>query len=369
MKTLWEYQEDQEQSNDDSEKLSKEEKLENERQVILERVSSFSVNTIRDKVAWVLNHYPESRDSDITLQLNYWKTFEADIYNGHSISPEEYYRLTRLTTIKRARAKIQNEYKLFSASTEVKQKRGKLSEEERQKATEDKPAYPVFTVYMDDSGKNADNLIVGSVWFLADYHQVHRAIFDIRKRNNFEKEFHFKELTKRDLPIYKEVIDVFWKHANTVSFKIISVPRAGIKNVSNAFSDIYYHLLIRGVEHEQITRRAALPRTLQVWIDQENMAKDKLMVANLSNRLKQASQSIFDDKLRVDAIYTVDSKNNAILQIADLFAGSANRILNRSGTTFNHKDELAEHILNPLGLDLDVPGNEIIGDMTVHISL
>ncbi len=337
--------------------------------MILERVSSFSVNTIRDKVAWVLNHYPESRDSDITLQLNYWKTFESDIYNGYSISPEEYYRLTRLTTIKRARAKIQNEYKLFTASTEVKQQRGVLSEEERQKAAEDKPAYPMFTVYMDDSGKNADNLIVGSVWFSANYQQIHRAIFDIRKRRSFEKEFHFKRLTQRDLPVYKEVIDVFWKYANTVSFKLISVPRAGIKNVNNAFSDIYYHLLIRGVEHEQKTGRAVLPRTLQVWIDQENMAKDKLMVANLKDRLKQASQNTFDNNLRIDEIYTVDSKTNAILQIADLFAGSANRVLNRPGTTLNHKDELAEYILKPLGLNLGMPRNEVVGDMTVHISL
>ena len=65
------------------------------------------------------------------------------------------YKLTPLTTLTRARAKIQNEYKLFVATPEVREKRGKLSEEEKQKAIQDKPNYPIFTVYMDDSGKNA----------------------------------------------------------------------------------------------------------------------------------------------------------------------------------------------------------------------
>jgi hypothetical protein len=52
-----------------------------------------------------------------------------------------------------------------------------------------------------------------------------------------------------------------------------------------------------------------------------------------------------------------------------LFAGSANRILNRSGTTINHKDELAEYILKPLGLNLGISNKEVVGDMTAHISL
>ena len=369
MRTLWDYQEEQNKSNEEENELTKEQKVEKERQEILEHVSSFSVDTIRDKVAWVLNHFPEARDSDITLQLKYWETFESDVYNGYSITPKDLYELTRLTTLKRARAKLQNEYKLFQASPEVRQTRGKLTEEEKQKAVEDKPAYPVFTVYMDDSGKNAEFLIVGSIWFLADYFQVHRAISEIRKSRNYKKEFHFKELTQGDLPIYKEVIDVFWKYANTVSFKLVSVPRAGIKNIKDAFADIYYHLIIRGIEHENETGRAPLPRTIQIWIDEEEASKDKIMIANLSDRLKQASKNLFDKQLNLDQIYTVSSKTNAILQIADLLAGSANRILNRPGSSQNQKDELADYIFGHLGIDFDPSKNEQVGDLSVHISL
>ena len=373
MQTLWDYQDEQNKKEQDKdpvqEAIKKEQAIEKERQEVLDNVSSFVVDTIRDKTAWILNHYPEARDSDITLQLRYWETFESNNYNGHSITPEQYYKLTSLPTLIRARAKIQNEYKLFLARPEVRERRGTLSEEEKEKAIRDKPNYPVFTVYMDDSGKNADFLIIGSVWFLAEYRTVYNAILQIRERRGYTKEFHFKELTRESLPVYMEVVDVFWEHANAVSFKLISVPRSGIGKVRDAFTDMYYHLLIQGIDHEHGTGRAPLPRALQVWIDAEETNLDKLLVTNLNDRLGQAAQTHFERKLVLDQVYTVDSEKNLILQIADMFTGSVNRILNRAGTTRNHKDELAEYFLNRFKINLQLPENDKVGDISVHISL
>ena len=125
--------------------MQKEAHREEERQQLLDHISSATTNTLRDKVAWVLNHYPEARDSDITLQLKFWETFEMDIYNGHSIDLDDLYRLTKLNSLTRERARIENIYKLFVASTEVRQKRGTLSDEEKEKAIEDKPeGIPTF---------------------------------------------------------------------------------------------------------------------------------------------------------------------------------------------------------------------------------
>jgi hypothetical protein len=94
MKTFWEYQEEQSKSSESSSKKD-EENIEKERQEILEGVSSYKTDTIRDRVAWTLNHFPETRDSDITLQLKYWETFESDIFKGGLIDPKDLYDLTR----------------------------------------------------------------------------------------------------------------------------------------------------------------------------------------------------------------------------------------------------------------------------------
>jgi hypothetical protein len=176
-------------------------------------------------------------------------------------------------------------------------------------------------------------------------------------------------MKKEDLPIYMDVINVFWQHSSTVGFKLITIPRAGIKKTREAFTDMYYHLLIKGIEHEQETNRAPLPRTLQVWIDAEETGLDQLLIANLDDRLKQVAKSRFDEKLTIDRLMTVDSKSNILLQIADLFTGSVNRILNLSGTTRNHKDEFAGYFLGRFGFDLSLPENDKVGDITVHIKV
>ena len=63
MKTFWDYQEEQDVINSKATNKKGEEAIsQKERQEILDAVSSYKTDTIRDKVAWVLNHYPETRD-------------------------------------------------------------------------------------------------------------------------------------------------------------------------------------------------------------------------------------------------------------------------------------------------------------------
>jgi len=105
---------------DYSEDGEQEDKLEEVRTHLLRSVASAKLDTLQEKVAWILNHYPNTRNSDVTLQLTYWEHFDSDIYNGQYILPDDLYRLTRPISLQRARAKIQNTYKLFQASPEGK---------------------------------------------------------------------------------------------------------------------------------------------------------------------------------------------------------------------------------------------------------
>ncbi len=352
---------------------SKEEKIEEEIQHLLSNLSSANVNTLRDKVAWILNHNPKARDSDVTLMLDFWETFESNIYDGHSIKPDDLYRLTRMTSIARERARVQNIYKLFQASSEVRQQRGTLSEEEKEKAIEDKPVgCPSVTVYMDESGKNAGQLIVGSVWFL----DVGKPLFDIlrkimkfKEEMNFTKEFHFAKMSREDLPIYKRMLEIFLHEAPTYSFKVVSVPARGIQNKQEALRLLFYHLIIKGVEHENETGRAILPRSLQVWKDSEEEGADRLLSADLDDKLKQASSMLFDKKLYLNFVRCVDSEHNLFIQIADLFTASVNRVLNEAAVAKNHKTDFAEFFLESVGIDKSFSPNEKIGDNVAHISL
>jgi hypothetical protein len=112
-----------------------------------------------------------------------------------------------------------------------------------------------------------------------------------------------------------------------------------------------------------------LPRSLQIWKDAEEEGADRLLVADLDDKLKQASPTLFDNKLHIGLVRFADSEHNLFLQITDLFSASANRILNESGIARNHKTEFAEFFLDAVGVDRNFSPNDRIGDTVAHISL
>ena len=352
-------------------KEDQEQRLEREKQDLLARVGSSEIFTMRHRVAWLLNRFPRTRNSDIALMIKYWEVFDKEVFSGSYVTVEDLYRLTRLTSIARERARIQNQYRLFLADHEVQERRGTLEEDEREKAVE-APDYPVYAVYLDESGKTSPYLIVGSLWFLTSGTEsldLFLASKQLRENRGFSGEFHFAEMKKHEVSIYKELIDLFLTRGGTISFKFITVPRHGIKNVQSALGDLYYHLLTRGIDHENSTGRAPLPRILQVWKDLEEVGADKLLMANLADRMKQSAASVYENKLVVEEFVAMDSKNSVFLQVADIMASSVNRIRCRLSEVRNHKDELADYLVERLGIsatpDLDI----FVGDVAAHIKL
>jgi hypothetical protein len=350
-------------------KRTKEEKLAYEREQLFRGVVGGEFDVLNQRIAWILNNYPETRDSDIKLQLRYWTHFEK--WDGGPISPGELFERARLTSLSRGRAYIQNTHNLFLASPEIRKRRGKLSEEERQKAIEQRPSYPLLAVYADESGKGADNLIVASAWFLhtPETLPLLLRIAQWRAERRFDSELHFTSIRKADLPLYKEFVDLVLATAASISFKAISVSRHGIGRIDEALDDLYYFLLLRGAEHEAETGRAPLPRTIQLWKDLEEKGRDKLLLARLAEELAQSGTTRFDGQLTVDEFEAVPSDELVLLQIADLYAGSLNRSLNAPGEKRGPKDDFAEYMLGRVGTDLQGAAPQDYKDMSVQLQL
>ena len=342
-----------------------------ERSEILRNVVNATVGTLQHRVAWILNHFPECRDSDITCQIRYWHTFQSDLFDGHSVAVADLYRLTRLTSISRARAKIQNTYRLFLGSPEVRRRRGQLSEEEKEKAIEEQPTYPVYAVYADESGKTGDHLIVGSLWIIDGINTLKlvRAVGQWREVQSFQEELHFQSITEAKLPIYRSLLDLLHEWAATLGFKALSVPRKGLGDVRSALVHLYYYLLVHGVEHEHGSGRAPLPRTIQLWKDAEEEGFDRLLLKQVAERLNGYATLHLGGKLVVDEMRAVDSKQLVLLQLADLFTSSINRALNAKGKRTSPKDRFANALLQRFGLAQRPHALENLGDCAVHVSL
>jgi Protein of unknown function (DUF3800) len=340
-----------------------------EREALLSAVSAGRLDTVQERVAFILNHYPGTRDSDITLQLRYWDVFEQELTSGSSIQKADLYKLARLTSLTRARAKIQNTYRLFQASTEVQKHRGKLEDEELQKAREQQIDYPAVSVYADESGKTDDYLVVGSVWFLhpPDEAKFFRELYAWKEKEGFEGEFHFTDIGSGNVDKYLQFARFLAGKTSVISFKAVTVARRGV-NPEKALAEMYYQLLVKGVDHENASGRAPLPRAFVLTKDLENESQDKLFLASLDDRLKQAAQTRFNGNLFVDRLNAEDSKGNIVLQIADLFTGSIRRTLNQQ-LGEHPKDRFALTLLGLIGMPGGPSEQVIEADMALHIQL
>ena len=214
------------------------ERIEKERIDLLNAVAASRLDTMQEKVAWILNHYPGTRDSDIALQLRYWRQFESDLFSGEFIGVADYCKLTRLTSIARERARIQNVFKLFLASDKVRKRRGTIEEAEHQKSIEQHADYHHYAVYFDESGKTGDHLIVGSVWLLdgTESLKILSRLEQWKSEQSVDGEFHFSGLSDAKLAHYKQFVDFILENSSVMSFKAISVERKGTGNVAEALS-------------------------------------------------------------------------------------------------------------------------------------
>jgi hypothetical protein len=335
----------------DEKALEKAKKIEIEKQDLLNRVLSGNIENIKDRVAFILNTSNDARNSDRELAWSYWHMFEANLLDGPSLTEQQFKSLTQVSSLSRVRAKIQNEYKLFQADDKVRRFRGMLEEDKKQEAIDDKPTgIGTYSVYIDETGKTQDYLSVGSIWLLKYGYSIIQSQNQLKqwkKDKGITFEFHFTELSKHKMEHYKEFFLKFLSLHPDIGFKLIVVNNKGHKDKNLAITDLTYHLISKGVVHEDSTRRAPLPRVLQVWLDEEERGSDQLKLENIKERL--SSQQI--KGLYIGDFYAVPSTDNFFIQAVDLFTGAVNRKLHNPDSS-SFKDEFADFVLSTLKFDI-----------------
>lgn len=328
-----------------------------------ESVQNGEIKNVTQKVGAILNRYDETRNSDVALMIKYWETFEG--HTGSSITHKQLFKLQRLTTIARARAKIQNEYKLFLPTDErVRKHRKELADEEAEFQIATKPALPILHIYADETGKTDDYVIVGAFWILDD-----RRNGEIKKQliswineakdkiPNFPREFHFKDLSNdgSDLEAYIEFFNKVIGLSDVISFKAIGVNKTKLKKVrlQDLLDELYYQMIRLGVNHEVNTGRINYPKQISYIKDMEG-DESRFHIEQLSQKITDNLKMQYEEKLRLNTYMPIDSKIERFLQVADLFTASVNRVINHQpkNNKKNAKDALAGHIIDLLDMKI-----------------
>lgn len=303
------------------------------------------------RVANILNRYPEARKSDITLQIKYWQ-----VYNGLTsgfVDLTKLYTMERLTSLARARAKIQNEYKLFQADIETRRRRKTLADEEKEAQMLDKPSYGSINVFADETGKTEKYVIVAGIWILNERitSKISRDYLAWSRSKNEQgiklpEEFHFKNLSNKnnqELQIYKEFFNLIVQNSEMISFKAVAVDKTKLNRIpiSDLVTRLYYQFIRLGANHELNSNRIHLPKKINLTKDEEG--ESELVLETLKQGLADNFKIHYQDDLIMDQLISMPSHEHLFLQYADLFVASLNRKYNNPGD--NNKDRLAEYIL------------------------
>jgi hypothetical protein len=338
---------------DDRSKLIK---IENAKNRMLKQLEEGDFRNLTARVAFILNHYPETRDSDLKLTLKYWETFQNGLFNNGTISRENYLKLEQQSDITRARAKIQNDFGSFIASEEVRQRRTEREQTFKHAHVElSEDATPVTYIFCDESGKTQDYVIVGSLWAHGDsMASLRAAINDFKKRIEWtlKDEFHFVKVDKKNIDIYKELVDIVADHSSTIGFKACCFKKVGsAQKIDDIVTKLYLVGIYDGLNHEVETGRVALPRTLNVLKDAED-GKDKLIIATQRLELQTHIKTKFDGKANVGYFDSAPSVTNLFIQVVDVFTSCLGRKLNIINGT-NAKDELANYFFEKFNIDTE----------------
>ncbi|WP_160809738.1 DUF3800 domain-containing protein [Nitrosomonas sp. HPC101] len=346
------------------------EKLDREKKVLLASLAGGEFSGQITKVAYILNLYPESRNSDITLTLKYWETFQSDIYNPQGILPKDLFRLERMHYIVRARAKIQNEYNLFTSNTDVKRFRKKNEEKMNEAVLEDAKPRRLVHVYADETGKTQNYIAVSSVWVLTGraVFTVSQAISSWQEKSLWKKrEIHFAKLGKQDLNTLNEYLGVIVKNREFLSFKSIAVERSKTKrSIEQVVEKLHEHMLLYGARHEIDNNRISPPQEIEVTLDHEQ-SLDVITLTELSQRINSGYATNYGDKVKISHIETMSSRNSPLVQLSDVVAGAINRKMNNAADK-NHKDEMADRVIDMLDLQFE-QGNVNGLDVSAHFKI
>jgi len=95
----------------------------------LEETLAEKLKTVKERVEYILEHYPESRNDDFYLYLIYIRLFEPKLSGYIKYIPFNLVKTaTRFETIRRCRQKLQESGQYLPTDPKVLRKRRKLAE-------------------------------------------------------------------------------------------------------------------------------------------------------------------------------------------------------------------------------------------------
>lgn len=326
------------------------EQAERRQKVLADIANSYLANR-EQRVAHILQRFPETRDSDTALCIRYWKMFQADVIERwRPLELEVLFELDRIETIGRVRRMIQNELRLFRGLEDTRHARNAMQGEFYEYLAAHRDALPEVRFYLDETGNEGDKTYTGiagvCVMNWKQFEKHHAALEQWRASQGWPETIHFSDVTGNNIDRAVALLRQLRARRSGVLFLGYSLPSRG-RTHEDLFS-LLIQLVVDSLKHLRDCKCLNENRSVRV-IKEADPGFDNIFLLKMNKQLSEAVALEFPGELTVLPVQAVPKGRTVLLECADLIAGGMQRRALRKGR--NPKDKLAEAVTNVTGFE------------------
>lgn len=323
------------------------------RMKMLADIANSYLATREQRIAHILQRFPETRDSDTALCIRYWKMFQADVLERwQPLQLEVLFELDRIETIGRVRRMIQNDLRLFRGIEDTRRAREAIQQEFHEYIAAHRDTLPEVRFYLDETGNEGDKTYTGVAGICVinwkQYEKHHAALDQWRTQQRWPETIHFSETGADKVDRAVSLLQQLRSRRSGVLFLGYSLASRG-RTHEDLFS-LFIQLVVDSLKHLRDCGCLSENRSVRV-VKEADTGFDSLFLEKMTKRLDEAVALEFPGQLAVAPVEAVTKGRHVLLECADLIAGGMQR--RALGKGRNPKDRLAEAIINVTGFEDD----------------
>jgi hypothetical protein len=316
---------------------------------MLADIADSYLGTTEQRVAHILQRFPETRDSDTALCIRYWKRFQADVLERwQPLELEVLFELDRIETLGRVRRMIQNDLRLFRGVEDTRRAREAIQREFHEYVAAHRDTLPEVRFYLDETGNEGDKAYTGVAGVCAinwkQYEKHNAALEQWRAKQGWPETIHFSETGAGKLDRSVSLLQQLNARRAGLLFLGYSLASRG-RTHQDMFS-LFIQLVLDSLKYLRGFGCLAENRSVRV-IKEADSGFDSIYLDKMTKSLGEAIALEFPGQLAVLTVEAVVKGRHVLLECADLIAGGMQR--RALGKGHNPKDRLAEAIINVTG--------------------
>lgn len=325
--------------------------LQEERERMLADIADSRLGTMEQRVTYLLDRFPETRESDIALCIRYWRRFQSDVLEEwQPLDFEVLFKLDKLETIGRIRRHIQNKLNLFRGMEATTEYRNIFQMEFHEYIASHQGAKSEIRFYLDETGNEGEKAYTGVAGLCMmnwqQYEKHYAALAQWRRQQNWPETIHFTETGSDRLDRAVALLAELAQRRSGLLFLGYALSTRG-RTHEDLFS-LFIQLVIDSLRCLKRNGCLEEPRSLRV-VKEADPGFDSMYLQKMHKQLSDLVALEFPGQVSVQPIESLAKGREVFLECADLIAGGMQRRALYKGR--NPKDRLAEAVFNVTGFE------------------